>query len=370
MPRKKVGMADAGDRHHRQRPVERRVVPHRREHPGRDADQHLDAERVERQQHGRLHAVEQRLGDRLAEEDRLAEIEPQHAAEPAHELDRQRVVQPELIAQPRDVLGRGAVAQDHRRRIARRQMDQREDDDADDDQHRHQHHQPAQDVGGHGTSRIAVRSSSRERDRVHGASPCSAIVERAPSRIHHELHDFTTHRLTTSFSQRFQNFTPRSNCGSQPPTLVGAEGDVAGVADLDRRDLGVVRCPGSSRRSACACSKSDSASSSRGQREAALGAPPAGILVHLADVGDLARIGHEAVAGPEHVPLFRLGPPLQHRRPVDHLEIDGDADRLQLLLGDDRLAVHVGVFLGRHEAQRLAVVPGLLQLLLRPGPDR
>jgi hypothetical protein len=30
-------------------------------------------------------------------------------------------------------------------------MDQPEDDHADDDQHRHQHHQPAQDVGGHGT---------------------------------------------------------------------------------------------------------------------------------------------------------------------------------------------------------------------------
>ena len=41
-----------------------------------------------------------------------------------------------------------------------------------------------------------------------------------------------------------------------------------------------------------------------------------------------------------------------------------NADRLQLLLGDDRLAIHVRVFLGRHEAERRAVVAGLLQLLL------
>jgi hypothetical protein len=67
-------------------------------------------------------------------EDRGAEIAGEDAAEPADELDRQRLVEAEHLAQPVDVVGGREVAGDQRRGVPRREVDQEEDD------HRHHRH--------------------------------------------------------------------------------------------------------------------------------------------------------------------------------------------------------------------------------------
>src|SRR5215218_6381001 len=75
---------------------------------------------------------------------------------------------------------------------------------------------------------------------------------------------------------------PAANC-------LRAEGDVAGVTDLDRRNLGVVGLLDllEDRHAGLEIGLGEQL---RGELEAALRAPPTGILVHLSDVGDLAWI--------------------------------------------------------------------------------
>ena len=130
MPRKKVGIAapEIAITVTMRSMIE--LCSHRGDDPGRHADQHLDDQRIDRQQDGRLDAIEQRLGDRLADEDRLAEIEPQHvrrtSARTAPAADRSARVARAACAM---CLRRGPIAQDDRRRIAGSQVDQREDDD-------------------------------------------------------------------------------------------------------------------------------------------------------------------------------------------------------------------------------------------------
>ena len=53
---------------------------------------------VQRQQQGGLKPAEHGAADGLAEEDRVSEIEQDHAGEPLRELDRQRLVEAELFA--------------------------------------------------------------------------------------------------------------------------------------------------------------------------------------------------------------------------------------------------------------------------------
>ncbi len=59
-----------------------------------------------------------------------------HLAEPDAELHHDRFVQAEACADLLDLLGRGAVTGDHRRRIARGQAQQQEHHHRDDEQHR------------------------------------------------------------------------------------------------------------------------------------------------------------------------------------------------------------------------------------------
>src|SRR5580765_1278409 len=66
----------------------------------------------------------------------------------------------------------------------------------------------------------------------------------------------------------------------------------------------------------------------------------------------------------EDVVLLRVHPALAQRGPVHHLEIDLEADVLELLLRDEGEVVHPLVLLGGHEADGLALVAGLLEELL------
>src|SRR5215213_2251665 len=70
---------------------------------------------------------------------------------------------------------------------------------------------------------------------------------------------------------------------------LGAEGDVAGVTDLDRRYLRVVRLLNFFE-DRLASVEVRLGEQLRGELEAALRTPPTGILIHLSDVGDLARV--------------------------------------------------------------------------------
>ncbi len=56
----------------------------------------------------------------------------QHVPEPAAEADKERPVEAERGADALDSLGRRLVAGDHRRRIARRDVEQAEDEQRDD----------------------------------------------------------------------------------------------------------------------------------------------------------------------------------------------------------------------------------------------
>src|ERR1051326_5703014 len=77
------------------------------------------------------------------------------------------------------------------------------------------------------------------------------------------------------------------------------------------------------------------------------------------------RLGVERDRRREHVPELGLVAALDERRPVDDLQVDLEPHALELLLGDERVLVHVVVFLGRDPAHGLARVARVLQELLR-----
>ena len=90
-------------------------------------------------------------------EDRVAEVAAQQLADPGEELDQQRLVEPQLGADLRDILGGGEIAGDDRGRIAGRQMQQREDEHRDDHDHRHGRQQAADQEDMHGGSATATQ---------------------------------------------------------------------------------------------------------------------------------------------------------------------------------------------------------------------
>src|SRR2546426_4949380 len=91
--------------------------------------------------------------------------------------------------------------------------------------------------------------------------------------------------------------------------------------------------------------------------------PPAGPVA----VGGGAErgLGIERDPRREHVPRLGLVAPVHEGRPVHDLQIDLEADRLELLPGHERVLVHPLIFLRRDPAHRLARVSRLLQELLR-----
>ena len=86
---------------------------------------------VSRQRYGRLDALGDQLVDGLVREDGDAEVASQHAADPAHELHGQGIVEAELLADGVDLHLRRVVAGDDGGGIAGRQVQQQEDEHRD-----------------------------------------------------------------------------------------------------------------------------------------------------------------------------------------------------------------------------------------------
>ena len=81
--------------------------------------------------------------------ERISQIERHHLAQIHEQLDVNRLIEPELLAQLRHVFrrSRACLARQHVRRIARRKMQQREVEQDDRQQRRDGERQPAPDVG-------------------------------------------------------------------------------------------------------------------------------------------------------------------------------------------------------------------------------
>ena len=110
--------------------VEKRAAPDGGEHADRQRDRHRDEDREQRQEEGRFGARGERLRHRLVQEDRLAEITPEDAADELPVLHDQRRIQPHPRAQLRNVF-RGRIRPQHDRcGVARGDPD-------DDENHRH-----------------------------------------------------------------------------------------------------------------------------------------------------------------------------------------------------------------------------------------
>jgi hypothetical protein len=92
------------------------------------------------------------MDDRLPREQRVTKIKPQRGPEPIDELDGDRFIETESLAQ-RDLLLLCCISPQHGRGgIAGREMHQREDNHADDEEHRNQQQQAADDVCQHALS--------------------------------------------------------------------------------------------------------------------------------------------------------------------------------------------------------------------------
>jgi hypothetical protein len=109
--------------------IDQRAVFPGSEHAERHGDADGDDQGADRQSERRLDPLGDQLGHGFLEEEALAEIAPQHVADPDGELRPDRLVQPELGADGVDLVGGRVVAGDHRRRIARRQPQHEEDKD-------------------------------------------------------------------------------------------------------------------------------------------------------------------------------------------------------------------------------------------------
>ena len=99
------------------------------DHADRDGDQDCDDQGRRRQGQGRLDPQQDQLRDVLLEEVGLAEIALEEVADPDAELDQQRLVQAEGLADLGDLFRRAVVTGEHRRRIAGRQPQHQEHED-------------------------------------------------------------------------------------------------------------------------------------------------------------------------------------------------------------------------------------------------
>ena len=137
-PEPEIRRRDAPQREQVGAIVPGRVLLHRRDDAGGNADQERDHDR----HRGELHRHRQLLRDQLAhrhlDAQRLAEIAGQHALDPVDILNRDRLIELVLLADLRDHGGIALLAGHHQRRIARQQLLQREDQDRHEEQCRDQ----------------------------------------------------------------------------------------------------------------------------------------------------------------------------------------------------------------------------------------
>ena len=172
---------EAGDRHtaegeEHDEPVDRRVAFGGRNDPEHDPEGHREDEGGPSQLDRARQPIADHLHNGLMADERLSQIEMRRVPQPAEVLNRQRIVQAELVPELRDeLLLRRAVADtergraDHRvDRISRDQVQDREDQQRGEQQHRDRLDKPLRDELGHApplvpayTLKLTSSSSSR-----------------------------------------------------------------------------------------------------------------------------------------------------------------------------------------------------------------
>ncbi len=140
---------DAAERDEHGGAVEQGAAPVGRDDAGRQADQQLDQQAAhgqlgrhrEARQDGRQHGHVLHVG--------VAEVAVQHVAHVARVLRPERQVEPQLVADAAHHVGRGPVAGNAPRRVARHQVGQREGDRDHPQQHHQQPEQASNEVADH-----------------------------------------------------------------------------------------------------------------------------------------------------------------------------------------------------------------------------
>ncbi len=123
-----------------------RVLANRGQHTERHPNRGGNHQREDRQLDRRRHRVKNDVGHRPRLENRRPEIALDNMKQVMAKLDRQRLVQPENPLNPRDVLRRRVLPEQHRRRVTGNQVQQEKNEHRDSEQHRNEQEQSIGDV--------------------------------------------------------------------------------------------------------------------------------------------------------------------------------------------------------------------------------
>src|SRR5262249_40569712 len=101
------------------------------------------------------------LRHRQIGEDGDAEIAPEHRRGPGPEAGLERLVEAKRLADALDVGDGGDIAGDDSRRVAWRQVEQRENDDGYDPDHQDRSKQTPDDISEHAAPNVSLQSAKR-----------------------------------------------------------------------------------------------------------------------------------------------------------------------------------------------------------------
>ena len=141
--------SNAAHRQESQDVVDRLTASYAGDQPHRQADDHDQDHRAERQFHAGRQELRQVLHDRPAIGQRHAEIAVQQAVQIDPELRRNRSVEPIHMGDGAHLFGRGMLTRQQAGRIAGHDMGQGESDDGHAGEHKDHEGQPPQDEGAH-----------------------------------------------------------------------------------------------------------------------------------------------------------------------------------------------------------------------------
>ena len=177
-----AGDGHAAEREEHHRRVDRRAALDRRDHAERHAEDDGEEHRRARELERARQAIEDELCHRLVLDVRLSEVSADRVPEPAHVLDRERIVQPEVVA---DLLGEGDPllrrsdaegGRAHHRvdRIAGDEMQDREDQERREQHDRDRLDEPLCDELRHGANPWGPGGSAPRLDRRGRRTLCPA----------------------------------------------------------------------------------------------------------------------------------------------------------------------------------------------------
>ena len=150
-PDEKRRGGDEEEREHAGRAVEGAPGPGRRQHPHRDAGGQRDGHRHERELERHRVAARQLVADRQSGDEGMAEVAPEHVAQPERVLGDEGPVEVQRLDQrlARLLVLAGGDPEEDGHEVPGDQVDQHEGDHRDPEQCRDQQEQPLGEVGGH-----------------------------------------------------------------------------------------------------------------------------------------------------------------------------------------------------------------------------